>query len=158
MANASTSSVVRMHQTHLKFRVHSLLDVNYQTQTHSLAVRATLAFTTVQPTDTVTCTVLLSNDAMGTKAGPPASLVPTVWQGCSTGSLAKRPGLGVRGMSSREETRNTVTVFLVTPPGLAPGIVGPSTVSLPPNKLKGKKTISLTFTVSLHPPHTALYK
>ena len=125
MANASTVSVVRMHQTHVKHRVHSLqvlLDGIYKTQTLSLADWVTLEFTTAQPTDTV----LSLNDAIGTKAGSPASLVPTFWQVCSTVCLVTRPGLGVRGRSSWETSRS---VCLVTRPGLAPGVVGPSTVS-----------------------------
>jgi hypothetical protein len=142
MANASTPSrfhaiqhhVVLMHQTHV--RVHSLLDG----KTHSLAVLVNLELSTAQPTDTVRSTVLSSNDAMGTKAGSPASPVP-IFCSLSIGSLATRPGLRVRGRSSRE-TGNAL--FLVTRPGVAPGVVGPSTVSLPPNKLKGEKTISPT--------------
>ena len=68
-------------------------------------------FTTARPTNTVTNTVLSSNDAMGTKAGSPASPEPTFWQDCST-------------------------VFLVTRPSLVSGVVGPSTVSaLTTNKL-----------------------
>jgi len=158
MANASTPSVVQMHQTHLKYRVTSLLDDNSKTQRHSLAVGATLEFTTAQPTDTVISTVLLSNDAMGTKAGSPSSLVPTVWQVCSTGSLTTRPGLGVRGRGSREETGNTV--FLVMPPGLAPGVIVPSTVSMPPKEQKGKKRKKLTAPPSLSPstPRTQFFR
>ena len=68
-------------------------------------------FTTARPTNTVTNTVLSSNDAMGTKAGSPDSPEPTFWQDCST-------------------------VFLVTRPSLVSGVVGPSTVSaLTTNKL-----------------------
>jgi len=83
-------------------------------------------FTTARPTNTVTNTVLPSDDVMGTKAGSPASPEPTFWQVCSTVCLVTRPGLGVRGRSSWETSRS---VCLVTRPGLAPGVVGPSTVS-----------------------------
>ena len=81
-------------------------------------------FTTARPTNTVTNTVLPSDDVMGTKA--PASPEPTFWQVCSTVRLMTRPSLGVRGRSSWE---NSSSACLATRPGLAPGVVGPSTVS-----------------------------
>ena len=63
-------------------------------------------FTTARPTNTVTNTVLSSNDAMGTKAGSPASPEPTFWQFYSTVCLVTRPVLG--------PSRKSWTVSLIT--------------------------------------------